>query len=455
MNSKFYGFLVICLVVGLIGGYFIGSIPLQQTMNNMQIQLDDQEHQIGDLQITVQNLTTVIEKKDNELSQFVLALGELEAGISERNEHIAFLEDFVVHLQEVRDFNEGHIILLEELVIGLEQEINNLHAILFTEIQIDDVEWNVNENILTVTVRNTGNYSTLVEFISVRRNIDGSTFDTQEVIPPAEIQVEEVAIVNWGGPDAGLILQQGASYVVRVTCSTGFYYEILVSIPAPEQPPQYTQVHITNAIASQDLDIVEIVVENTGSLPATITSLSIRDNIYGATWSIDTSEDATGILDIGETQEFILDSLASNPPLDINYWCAGGEGYVVKVTCSTGFFDTQIIEEFHPLLSDIDIRIHCVVGNANSDIVDVYVGNRGDFSNNVTSISIKDNISGAPWYVDTSEDAITQDLTPGEVRKLTLDANALGFDIQQNIYYVIRVTFETGYHEIVRIVAPS
>lgn len=45
------------------------------------------------------------------------------------------------------------------------------------------MEWNVNENMLIVTVRNTGNYSTLIEFISVRRNVEGSNFETQVVLP--------------------------------------------------------------------------------------------------------------------------------------------------------------------------------------------------------------------------------------------------------------------------------
>ena len=323
METKSYAFLVIALVVGLIGGYLVGSMPLQQQINGLQLQLDEQDQTIIELQASVGGLEATVEEQD-------FQIGELEGAIHERNEHIGFLQEVIVELEAVSEQKESHISSLEGMIGGLEEEINRLRMILLTEIQIDDVEWNVNENMLMVTVRNTGSYSALVEFLSVRRNIEGSTFETQEVLPPREIEVEEATVINWGGPDAGLTLQQGASYVVRVTCSTGFYYEIVISIPAPQEPPRYTQIRILSVTWDAAADTATVVAKNTGTQTATIESINAYTD--GAGWVKDNSTDATGTLNIEQTGEFIFD--AAYHGWDV----LPGDEFIIRVTCSTGFY---------------------------------------------------------------------------------------------------------------------
>ncbi|MBN1683295.1 carbohydrate binding domain-containing protein [Candidatus Bathyarchaeota archaeon] len=337
MESKSYAFIVIALVLGLIGGYFAGSMPLQEQINSIQLQLTDQEQQISELQSSIGLLETIIEEQNitihglqTTISEKNGEIYELNSAVYERNDHIGFLQGVIAELESIHIQKDAIIGSLEDMIAELQNEINNLNMILLTEFQIEDIEWNVNENQLIVTVRNTGQYLTLIEFISVRKNVEGSLFETQEVAPPIELQVENVTVINWGGVDADLKLEQGSSYVVRVTCSTGFYYDLPFSIPAPQEPPKYTQIKIVNLVWDINSDTATISVKNTGTQTANIVSISAYTDSSG--WIIDNSTNATGTINIGQTAQFVLD--LGNLGWDIQ----SGDEYLVRVTCSTGYY---------------------------------------------------------------------------------------------------------------------
>jgi flagellin-like protein len=99
-----------------------------------------------------------------------------------------------------------------------------------TQVSIDSITWNVAGNALNVTVRNTGSVGATIETVSVRLSTQASTWYPVSV--SAAIATGTTAEVEWDGTGTGLTLASSSSYVIRVTTSTGFYYEMSAVSPA-------------------------------------------------------------------------------------------------------------------------------------------------------------------------------------------------------------------------------
>jgi hypothetical protein len=347
LETKIVGYIFVALFIGSIGGYIISSSPLHQEINTLEGQLVQQSQQISDFQASINELESAdaenmlminsLENTITELEETIQVLEsniiekdntvwELEEGLNQRNEHIALLTEIIAELETFVTLKNGYIENLEGIIIELEQNIEALHTILLTEIQISDITWSVNENRLNVTIENTGSYSTLVELISVRRNIEESIFETQAINPPIELHVNESAQLSWGGSEENLTLQQGNAYTVRVTCSTGFSYETIISIPAPEEPPKYTQMRIISVTWDLDADTASIRVRNTGTQTATIVQIGAYNDEMG--WRYD---NLTQVIGIGQSLTFVFDfgSIVWDVQED--------EEYILRVKCNTGF----------------------------------------------------------------------------------------------------------------------
>jgi len=99
-----------------------------------------------------------------------------------------------------------------------------------TQASIDSIMWNVAGNTLNVTVRNTGSVGATIETVSVRLSTQASTW--YPVTVSTAIATGTTAEVEWDGTGTGLTLAASSSYVIRVTTSTGFYYEMSAVSPA-------------------------------------------------------------------------------------------------------------------------------------------------------------------------------------------------------------------------------
>jgi flagellin-like protein len=112
-----------------------------------------------------------------------------------------------------------------------------------TQIRIDMVDWGTTDGLftsgddnITLTVRNTGSVPADIESISVRVNQPGETWYTDDSDDATgAIDVGDATTFDWNEADAssGLdFLENSASYLIRVTTSTGFYYEQVAATPA-------------------------------------------------------------------------------------------------------------------------------------------------------------------------------------------------------------------------------
>jgi archaeal type IV pilus assembly protein PilA len=96
-----------------------------------------------------------------------------------------------------------------------------------TQVRIDGVEFIDSTHIL-VTVRNTGSIDAQIESVWVRTNTAGSAWDKVAKEPAQPVLVGKAGDV---AATLAVTLADNASYVVRVTTSSGFYYESVSTSP--------------------------------------------------------------------------------------------------------------------------------------------------------------------------------------------------------------------------------
>ncbi len=94
-----------------------------------------------------------------------------------------------------------------------------------TSIRIDSINWG--NNTAGVVVRNVGSVSATVESVSLRKNITGSPFTTVSYTTDNSLPTAGTKTFAWSGA-----LAPSTEYVVRVTTTTGFQYEMSSTTPS-------------------------------------------------------------------------------------------------------------------------------------------------------------------------------------------------------------------------------
>ena len=104
-----------------------------------------------------------------------------------------------------------------------------------TQVRIDSLTWDVDSGTLTVVVRNTGSVSATIESIALRSSATGSTYYSESFTTGNSINTGVTISLVWdetgGGASAGF-LAVSTEYVIRVTTTTGFQYEMTATSPS-------------------------------------------------------------------------------------------------------------------------------------------------------------------------------------------------------------------------------
>ena len=91
-----------------------------------------------------------------------------------------------------------------------------------TQVRIEYVTWGTELKTVIATVRNTGSATATIESISVKKNMDESPWLADSVAESTAIDVASTANIVWTSETA---LSTSTSYIIKVTCTTGFFYE--------------------------------------------------------------------------------------------------------------------------------------------------------------------------------------------------------------------------------------
>jgi hypothetical protein len=103
-----------------------------------------------------------------------------------------------------------------------------------TQVRIDSLTWDVSNNVVVVVVRNTGTVSATIESIALRSSSTGSTYYSETFTTGNVIQVGQTTSFAWDETAASAtgLLAVSTEYVIRVSTSTGFHYEMTATSPS-------------------------------------------------------------------------------------------------------------------------------------------------------------------------------------------------------------------------------
>jgi hypothetical protein len=276
MESKVLLIAVVCLIAGVAGGYFVNSATVQN------------QYQAKDIQI---------QAKDSQIQQLQAEIDELQATISTQSR---------------------------------------------TQVKIDSqsqVVWLPGVSNFDVTIRNTGTVQAKIQSISIRKSAAGSQASIWTAPADNSVEAERLITLRFLGENAlpPFTWVSFASYIVRVTTTTGYYYELTVQAPDAQAQTQVRVDNVAWTIVSNGADTVTVTIRNTGSISADIESISIRKNTAGSTTYTCNDAAATGAVDVGLVVTKQWHSSSASPSLG-NEYIAYGTSYVIRVTTKTGFY---------------------------------------------------------------------------------------------------------------------
>jgi flagellin-like protein len=103
-----------------------------------------------------------------------------------------------------------------------------------TQVRIDSITWGLDGNNVTLVVRNTGSVSATVEAIGIRTSSQGSTYYSESFSANNAIEVGKTKSFVWDetAASAADLLDVDTEYVLRVTTTTGFQYEMTAVSPS-------------------------------------------------------------------------------------------------------------------------------------------------------------------------------------------------------------------------------
>jgi hypothetical protein len=105
-----------------------------------------------------------------------------------------------------------------------------------TQLRIDTVQWDPDDKTQCILLlRNTGSTTATIESVSIRENKAGSVIYTVKLTAPVSIDVSDTLNYIF---EPGMSWSNSQSYVIKVTATTGFFYELVATTPAaPVVPP--------------------------------------------------------------------------------------------------------------------------------------------------------------------------------------------------------------------------
>jgi hypothetical protein len=95
-----------------------------------------------------------------------------------------------------------------------------------TQVRIDLIQWDIENNQVIISVRNTGSVEAKITSIGIKDRSEDNFVDDIDCSQLIDIGVKSELVWNKGN------LEAGTSYIIRVTCNTGFFYETIETSPS-------------------------------------------------------------------------------------------------------------------------------------------------------------------------------------------------------------------------------
>jgi predicted nuclease with TOPRIM domain len=241
METKIYAFLLITLIIGLVGGYIVGSISQQNQAPTLDEEIDAKNEQIAALQSEVQSLNDQIDTKNQQITTLQTEVQNIEEQIDTKNSQISSLQTEVQSLNNQIDAKNEQIAALQSEVQSLNNEIDvKNQQIVALELEVDElrvgvevegVVWDVAADTANITIRNTGGVNVTITSISLQETYPGAPW-VPDTSPDATgwINVGENKVFVWDG-SAVYDLVPATSYVIQMDYASIYDTQYLDETP--------------------------------------------------------------------------------------------------------------------------------------------------------------------------------------------------------------------------------
>jgi len=225
METKIYAAILIMLIIGLVGGYFIGSITQQDQIPNSEEELDSKNQQIASLQTEVQALEDQIDSKNNQITNLQKEIQTLQDQVNAPNSQITSLQDEIQTLNSRISSRQSEVQSLNNQINTKNQQIAELEAeieIMQISVEIEEVTWDVAADTVNVTVRNTGGVIVTVSALSLREASEETWYTDTSTAATGTINAGEAEVLMWDGAGIGFDLFPATSYLIQADYSSNY-----------------------------------------------------------------------------------------------------------------------------------------------------------------------------------------------------------------------------------------
>jgi len=241
METKIYAFLLITLIIGLVGGYFLGSIAQQNQAPGLDEEIDAKNEQIATLQSEVQSLNNQIDTKNQQITALQSEVQNIEEQIDAKNSQLSNLQTEVQSLNNQIDAKNEQIATLQTEVQSLSDQIstkNQQIAALESElsglrvsVEVEGVVWDVAADTANITIRNTGGVNVTITSISLQETYPGAPW-VPDTSPDATgwINVGENKVFVWDGSGVYDLLP-ATSYAIQIDYASIYGTQYLDETP--------------------------------------------------------------------------------------------------------------------------------------------------------------------------------------------------------------------------------
>jgi len=241
METKIYAFILITLIIGLVGGYFVGSFFQQNEAPGLAEEIDAKNEQISNLQTEVQTLNNQIDAKNEQITTLQTEVQSIEVQIETKNSQISNLQTEVQTLNNQIDAKNEQITTLQTEVQSLNNQIstkNQQIAVLEAEVnglrvsvEIEMVVWDVAADTANITIRNTGGVNVTITSISLKETYPGAPWvpDTS-TDATGWVNIGENKVFVWDG-SAVYDLLPATSYAIQIDYASIYDTQYLGETP--------------------------------------------------------------------------------------------------------------------------------------------------------------------------------------------------------------------------------
>ena len=222
METKTVAAILIMLVIGLVGGYLVGSITQNYQVQGFEAELDSKNQQIESMQEEIQDQ---LDGKNAEITNLETEIQTIEEQANSAGSQITNLQETIQTLNSQISTLQSEVQSLNNQINTKNQQIEDLETEIETmriSVEIEEVTWDAAADTVYITVRNTGGVNVTAAAISLKETSEETWHTDTSTAATGTINAGEAVILMWDGSGIGYDILPAVSYTIQVDYSSNY-----------------------------------------------------------------------------------------------------------------------------------------------------------------------------------------------------------------------------------------